>query len=287
MTDRTKKITELSAINAASSDDVLIVVDSPSSNGATRKITVGNLFGNITSNVSTSKHVSISNTLSVSGAVDIGAVYVGGNLVVNSSGNWVGSSSGIKGEKGQKGDTGDKGEVGAKGELGITGDKGQKGEVGITVTLTSPQVGDLFFYNGSELVNWQGDSHYNISSVLASSRQYELTRSVSNTILVDDAVDNEIYTVSGLTISFNLISAPTGQGYKIGNSTYGVTGVNTGETLRHVSPAGVISYGANAQNKNSGTLYFNIPHETNGVYKIFTTDETKYVYIYIKNIQNI
>lgn len=52
MTSRAKKITELAAHTAPSADDLLVIVDSPSSNAITKKVTVGNLFSNVSSNVS-------------------------------------------------------------------------------------------------------------------------------------------------------------------------------------------------------------------------------------------
>ena len=65
-----------------------------------------------------------------------GGYWVNDTAVINSSGAWVGSSSGLKGEPGIKGQKGQKGEIGAqgpkgqKGEVGAQGIKGQKGEVG-------------------------------------------------------------------------------------------------------------------------------------------------------------
>ena len=74
-----------------------------------------------------------------------GGFVANGTQVINSSGTWVGPSSGLKGDqgpKGQKGQTGTKGQKGAqgakgqkgaqgpKGQKGAQGSKGQKGEVG-------------------------------------------------------------------------------------------------------------------------------------------------------------
>jgi hypothetical protein len=62
-----------------------------------------------------------------------GTIKASGNSVINSSGAWVGSSSGLKGEpgaKGQKGEVGAKGQKGEVGQKGASGAKGQKGEVG-------------------------------------------------------------------------------------------------------------------------------------------------------------
>ena len=84
-----------------------------------------------------------------------GTFNVGGTDVINSSGVWVGSSSGLKGDtgsggaKGQKGEPGGTGGTGAKGQKGEpggtggTGAKGQKGEPGGTgSTGTKGQKGE-------------------------------------------------------------------------------------------------------------------------------------------------
>jgi hypothetical protein len=54
MTNRAKKITELMAHTAPSSDDLLVIVDSPSSNAITKKVTVGTLLSNTAANVTIS-----------------------------------------------------------------------------------------------------------------------------------------------------------------------------------------------------------------------------------------
>jgi len=51
MSDRAKKITELSALTAPSADDLIVIVDSPSGTPVTKYVTVGNLLGNSTANV--------------------------------------------------------------------------------------------------------------------------------------------------------------------------------------------------------------------------------------------
>jgi len=54
MADRAKKISELTALTAPSSDDLLVIVDSPSSNAITKKVTVSNFFNNTAANVTIS-----------------------------------------------------------------------------------------------------------------------------------------------------------------------------------------------------------------------------------------
>lgn len=60
MTNRAKKISELVATTAPSSDDLLVIVDSPSANAVTKKVTVGNLFGNCSANVTVSNNAVLS-----------------------------------------------------------------------------------------------------------------------------------------------------------------------------------------------------------------------------------
>ena len=92
-------------------------------------------------------------SLAAEEAISANGYYVDNTQVINGSGAWVGSSSGLKGEpgakgqkgevgqkgatgqKGQKGEVGQKGATGQKGEVGqkgATGSKGQKGEIGLT-----------------------------------------------------------------------------------------------------------------------------------------------------------
>jgi len=64
------------------------------------------------------------------GVVDATSIKVKGKEIIDSTGKWVGGSSGLKGEKGDKGDKGDKGEKGTDGKAGAKGDKGDKGDKG-------------------------------------------------------------------------------------------------------------------------------------------------------------
>jgi hypothetical protein len=70
-----------------------------------------------------------------------------------------------------------------------------------------------------------------------------------------------IYAINGTTIAFNLAS--TGHPFLI--QTPG--GVNYNIGLIHVSTTGVVSTGASAQGKDSGTLYWKIPTDINGGYR--------------------
>lgn len=51
MTSRAKKISELAESVSPSSDDLVVIVDSPASGAATKKVSVANLFGNSSANV--------------------------------------------------------------------------------------------------------------------------------------------------------------------------------------------------------------------------------------------
>lgn len=64
MTDRAKKVSELTALTAPAGEDLLIIVDDPSGTANTKKITVTNLFNNCSANVTISNSAVLStNTL--------------------------------------------------------------------------------------------------------------------------------------------------------------------------------------------------------------------------------
>lgn len=65
MTDRSKKISELAALTAPAPEDLLVIVDSPATDAVTMKVTVGNLFGNNSSNVTiaNTKYLSANNLI--------------------------------------------------------------------------------------------------------------------------------------------------------------------------------------------------------------------------------
>jgi len=51
MSDRAKKISELTALAAPASEDLMVIVDDPSGTPITKYVTVGNLLGNAAANV--------------------------------------------------------------------------------------------------------------------------------------------------------------------------------------------------------------------------------------------
>jgi plastocyanin len=74
--------------------------------------------------------------------------------------------------------------------------------------------------------------------------------------------DPTIYAINGTTIAFNLAGA-SGHPFLIQNGA----GTNYDTGLIHVSTAGVVSTGASAQAKSSGTLYWKIPDSISGAYR--------------------
>jgi plastocyanin len=70
-----------------------------------------------------------------------------------------------------------------------------------------------------------------------------------------------IYAINGTTIAFRLTA--TGHPFLIQNGA----GTNYSTGLTHVSTAGVVSTGASAQGKDSGTLYWKIPTDISGGYR--------------------
>jgi hypothetical protein len=73
--------------------------------------------------------------------------------------------------------------------------------------------------------------------------------------------DPTIFAINATTIAFNLQA--TGHPFLIQDNTG--TNYNTG--LVHVSIAGVVSTGSDAQGKDSGTLYWKIPDSISGAYR--------------------
>lgn len=92
-----------------------------------------------------------------------------------------------------------------------------------------------------------------------------------------------IYALSGTTIAFDL-SAAGGHPFQIQTPT----GDNYDTGLVHVGTNGVVSTGANAQAKDSGTLYWKIPQNISGNYRYQCSVHAAMVgLINVKNIQAI
>ena len=90
-----------------------------------------------------------------------------------------------------------------------------------------------------------------------------ITNSGASAYLFDQYSGNnpEIYAINGTTIAFKL----NAQGHPFLIQTGAGVNYNTG--LLHVTTAGVVTTGANAQGKDSGTLYWKIPSTISGSYR--------------------
>lgn len=90
-----------------------------------------------------------------------------------------------------------------------------------------------------------------------------VTNSGATAYLFDQYTGNNptIYALNGATIAFKLNA--TGHPFLIQTNS----GVNYNTGLVHVSTAGVVSTGASAQGKDSGTLYWKIPDTISGNYR--------------------
>jgi plastocyanin len=95
--------------------------------------------------------------------------------------------------------------------------------------------------------------------------------------------DPTIYAINATTIAFNLAGA-TSHPFLIQDNTG--TNYNTG--LVHVTTSGVVTTGASAQGKSSGTLYWKIPDSISGNYRYQCSSHAGMVgTIVIKNFATI
>lgn len=147
MAERAKKISELNAHSNPAANNLLVIVNNPGlANAETMKITLGNLFGNVATNVSIS-----------------GSVKVGNTTVINSTGFWVGSSSGLQGPQGAQGSIGVTGAQGSTGPTGPQGPTGAQGPQGAISSIPGPFLGDVAASeNGVEV----GEVYYNFSGAV-------------------------------------------------------------------------------------------------------------------------
>ena len=66
MTDKAKKISELTALAGPAGEDLLVIVDDPTgTSNATKKVTVANLLGNSTANVAIRNVTPANSTITV------------------------------------------------------------------------------------------------------------------------------------------------------------------------------------------------------------------------------
>ena len=128
-----------------------------------------------------------------------------------------------------------------------------------TVTITSTvSAGATAFTGLSDRSNLTVDQFY-----LPAITRLAVTASGSSAYLFDQYTGNNptIYAISGTTIAFDLSNGLGSHPFVI---RYSGADYNTG--LTHVTTAGVVTTGASAQDKTSGTLYWKIPYGISGTY---------------------
>ena len=131
-----------------------------------------------------------------------------------------------------------------------------------TVTITSTvSAGATAFTGLSDAAGLTVDQFY-----LPAITRLDVTATPGNTAYRFDQYgttdDPTIFAINGTTIAFNLAGA-SGHPFLIQDNTG--TNYNTG--LVHVTTAGVVTTGASAQGKSSGTLYWKIPDSISGNYR--------------------
>ena len=128
-----------------------------------------------------------------------------------------------------------------------------------TVTITNTvSAGATAFTGLSDAAGLTVDQFY-----LQAITRLNVTNSGASAYLFDQYSSNNptVYAISGTTIAFNL--NVSGHPFLIQDGTG--TNYNTG--LTHVTTAGVVTTGSNAQGKTSGTLYWKIPQSISGTYR--------------------
>jgi plastocyanin len=144
-------------------------------------------------------------------------------------------------------------------------------------TSTPPAIGEVLTYNGSNWAPGAVSAYFSdltdASNAGLTVDQFWLPAITQLFVTADgmtgykfgaqynDATNPTLWALSGTTISF-LLNTP-GHPFLIQTSA----GVNYNTGLIHVSPTGIISDGANAQGKTSGTLYWTVPIDVSGNYK--------------------
>ena len=147
------------------------------------------------------------------------------------------------------------------------------------VIITSASNGQVLKYNGSNWINdtvsagataFTGLTDVSAAGLtvdkiyLPAITQLAVTANGSSAYRFDQysTVDNPtIYAISGTTIAFDLSVGLSSHPFLI---RFGGGNYNTG--LVHVTTAGVVTTGASAQGKTSGTLYWKIPAGISGAY---------------------
>jgi hypothetical protein len=126
-----------------------------------------------------------------------------------------------------------------------------------TVTITSTVTAGATAFTGlSDRSNLTVDQFY-----LPAITRLNVTNSGASAYLFDQYSGNNptLYVISGTTIAFNIQAS--GHPFLLQDNT--LTNISAG--LVHVTTAGVVSTGSDAQGKQSGTLYWKIPASLGGV----------------------
>jgi hypothetical protein len=79
MTDRAKKVSELTATSSVASNDYLVIVTDTTGTPTTKRVTVNNFFGNTSANLYTQKITAPANSIALS--VKQGAVFYDSNYL--------------------------------------------------------------------------------------------------------------------------------------------------------------------------------------------------------------
>jgi hypothetical protein len=120
------------------STDNSTLLNASSLQGGAVKIVTGGVEANTLMTVLNNGNVGIGTTTPAS-LLDVrGAISVAGNAVINSSGQWVGSPTGLTGPQGPAGPQGPQGPTGVTGAAGATGAQGPQGPIG-PMGLAGPQ----------------------------------------------------------------------------------------------------------------------------------------------------
>jgi len=128
-----------------------------------------------------------------------------------------------------------------------------------TITITNSSAGVTAFTGLSDAAGLTVDKFY-----LPAITMLVVTNNGSGAYRFDQygtSDDPTIFAINGTTIAFNLQA--TGHPFLIQDNTG--TNYNTG--LIHVTTEGVVTTGASAQGKDSGTLYWKIPDTISGSYR--------------------
>lgn len=254
MTDRAKKISELTAHSNAPANNLLVIVHQPGlANAETRKITISNFFANVSSNVS------------ITGKVTVGNV-----VVINATGHWVGPSQTLSGAQGAQGAAGPQGAAGAAGTQGAAGTNGAQGAAGA---------------NGpAGPTGAQGNPGWSYGHPTAAASRLVLSSNSTGYIFTSYGVNNpQIFTLSGLSISFDLTYTGA-QPFVIRDNT----NTNITDNLTHISNTGTITSGAGAQAQTSGILFWQVPANITGTYNYISTANSSFTgNIVIKSITSL